>query len=97
MSAKAKTKQKKKSQPRRTEVQVSPAEGQRGQQNRQVQGEGEGEGKAQELRCNVCQRDFNSRNKLFQHIKDTGHALKLDGPVQQPDHTTKNKKRKRKK
>lgn len=25
--------------------------------------------------CNVCQKQFPSRNKLFQHIKETGHAL----------------------
>ncbi|KAJ1944835.1 hypothetical protein FBU59_002490 [Linderina macrospora] len=28
-----------------------------------------------ELKCNVCNRDFASRNQLFDHIKDTGHAL----------------------
>ena len=26
--------------------------------------------------CNVCGRDFGTRNKLFIHIKDTGHALR---------------------
>ncbi|KAJ2600430.1 hypothetical protein GGH99_006030 [Coemansia sp. RSA 1285] len=25
--------------------------------------------------CNVCNKEFNSRNQLFNHIKDTGHAL----------------------
>ncbi|ORX72188.1 DnaJ-domain-containing protein [Linderina pennispora] len=28
-----------------------------------------------ELKCNVCSKDFASRNQLFDHIKDTGHAL----------------------
>ncbi|KAJ1668239.1 hypothetical protein EV178_000584 [Coemansia sp. RSA 1646] len=25
--------------------------------------------------CNVCSKEFSSRNQLFNHIKDTGHAL----------------------
>ena len=25
--------------------------------------------------CNVCKKEFPSRNKLFQHIKETGHAV----------------------
>ncbi|KAJ1945449.1 hypothetical protein GGF37_001696 [Kickxella alabastrina] len=28
-----------------------------------------------DLRCNVCGREFETRNHLFNHIKDTGHAL----------------------
>ncbi|KAJ2720349.1 hypothetical protein GGI07_004645 [Coemansia sp. Benny D115] len=28
-----------------------------------------------ELTCNVCNKQFDSRNHLFTHIKDTGHAL----------------------
>ena len=30
-----------------------------------------------ELYCGVCQNKFQSRNKLFQHLKDTGHAVQL--------------------
>ena len=28
------------------------------------------------LLCHKCSREFSSRNKLFQHIKETGHALR---------------------
>lgn len=30
------------------------------------------------FKCNVCQSAYPTRNKLFQHIKEQGHALKLD-------------------
>ncbi|XP_068732512.1 dnaJ homolog subfamily C member 21-like [Montipora capricornis] len=30
------------------------------------------------FKCNVCQALFPTRNKMFQHIKEQGHALKLD-------------------
>lgn len=30
------------------------------------------------FKCNVCQRLHPTRNKLFDHIKQTGHALRLD-------------------
>ena len=30
------------------------------------------------FKCNVCQGAYPTRNKLFQHIKEQGHALKLD-------------------
>lgn len=29
-----------------------------------------------ELKCNVCRQSFSSRNKLFGHIQETGHALR---------------------
>ncbi|XP_002732371.1 dnaJ homolog subfamily C member 21-like [Saccoglossus kowalevskii] len=29
--------------------------------------------------CNVCSAEFGTRNKLFDHIKQTGHALRVDG------------------
>eukprot|EP00730_Choanoeca_flexa_P006390 TRINITY_DN12143_c4_g7_i1.p1 TRINITY_DN12143_c4_g7~~TRINITY_DN12143_c4_g7_i1.p1 ORF type:complete len:667 (+),score=213.71 TRINITY_DN12143_c4_g7_i1:67-2067(+) len=32
-----------------------------------------------EQACNVCGENFATRNKLFQHIKATGHALRVDG------------------
>ena len=28
-----------------------------------------------ETSCQVCHKEFQTRNKLFKHIKDTGHAL----------------------
>ena len=30
-----------------------------------------------ELGCQICGKLFDSRNKLFQHIKQTGHAMLL--------------------
>lgn len=38
-------------------------------------GEGGSRGGTGGLSCHVCRREFQSRNKLFQHIKDTGHAM----------------------
>jgi len=35
-----------------------------------------------ELTCSVCRKDFHSRNKLFQHIKDSGHAIPKTGASQ---------------
>ncbi|KAJ1800586.1 hypothetical protein LPJ59_000982 [Coemansia sp. RSA 2399] len=32
--------------------------------------------------CNVCNSEFSSRNQLFNHIKDTGHALANNLPKQ---------------
>ncbi|CAD5113512.1 DgyrCDS2672 [Dimorphilus gyrociliatus] len=29
--------------------------------------------------CNTCSREFSSKNKLFSHLKETGHALRLEG------------------
>ena len=31
--------------------------------------------------CNTCQNEFKSKNKLFDHLKKTGHALRVDGAV----------------
>lgn len=62
--AKGKAKQKKKTSAR-TEEHTPVVEG--------------GRGVASSLCCHVCQGKFKSRNRLFQHIKDSGHALKLDG------------------
>ena len=47
------------------------------------------------LCCNVCKKAFNSRNKLFQHIKDTGHAVKLQ--ISSEDRTKIDQSRKGKK
>ncbi len=30
---------------------------------------------ASDLKCSVCSKQYHSRNKLFQHIKDSGHAV----------------------
>ena len=32
--------------------------------------------------CNVCREKFDTRNQLFAHIKDTGHALAISEPHQ---------------
>ncbi|KAJ2883417.1 hypothetical protein H4R27_002784 [Coemansia aciculifera] len=45
------------------------------------------------LACNVCNEDFASRNQLFKHITDTGHAL-ADHGNQQKGATTKSSKAK---
>merc|ERR1719238_1576303 len=38
--------------------------------------------KKTELDCKVCNEDFETRNQLFKHIKQTGHAeLKATGPI----------------
>lgn len=47
----------------------------------------------QEMKCNVCQEVFPTRNKLFTHIKELGHALR----VEQPPAPSKGKKKKNKK
>ena len=39
--------------------------------------------------CVTCQTEFSSRNKLFQHLKSTGHSLAIG------NNNTKNKKNKR--
>ncbi|XP_005108749.1 dnaJ homolog subfamily C member 21 [Aplysia californica] len=36
------------------------------------------------VKCNVCQKGFPSRNKLFEHIKQTGHAVRLEAPAAAP-------------
>ena len=45
-----------------------------------------------ESKCNVCSQAFSSRTKLFDHIREQGHALKVE-PV---DDTQKGKKKKKK-
>uniref|UniRef100_A0A0B7ABF2 DnaJ homolog subfamily C member 21 n=1 Tax=Arion vulgaris TaxID=1028688 RepID=A0A0B7ABF2_9EUPU len=45
-------------------------------------GKNKGKNKTQKVKetfkCNVCQRGFQTRNKLFDHIKQTGHALRVE-------------------
>lgn len=49
------------------------------------------------FKCNVCQAAFSTRNKLFQHIKDLGHALKLDTNHEGDDSQRQGKKKGKKK
>ncbi|XP_053604804.1 dnaJ homolog subfamily C member 21 [Plodia interpunctella] len=42
------------------------------------------------LRCAVCQSDFSSKNKLFDHLKSTGHSVPL--PQTSCSHSKKNKR-----
>lgn len=42
------------------------------------------------LRCAVCQTDFQSKNKLFEHLKTTGHSVAL--PQTSFTHTKKGKR-----
>lgn len=44
------------------------------------------------LRCAVCETDFNSKNKLFEHLKKTGHSIPLPQTTQ---HSFTSKKGKR--
>lgn len=46
--------------------------------------------------CHVCGECFKSRNKLFEHIKATGHALRLDAARPAEEQTKKSKKAKKK-
>lgn len=34
--------------------------------------------KATDFQCHICKKYFETRNKLFQHIKETGHAKAID-------------------
>ncbi|XP_033738207.1 dnaJ homolog subfamily C member 21-like [Pecten maximus] len=49
---------------------------------------------AQIFKCNVCSNVFPTRNKMFDHIKKEGHAIRLDAPLQET--TKRDKKNKRK-
>ena len=33
--------------------------------------------------CNVCKESFKTRNKLFEHIKEQGHALRVENTNEQ--------------
>lgn len=46
--------------------------------------------------CNVCKAVFETRNKLFEHIKDEGHALRVEN-TNQPSTTKQGRKKKGKK
>ncbi|XP_060083248.1 dnaJ homolog subfamily C member 21-like [Ylistrum balloti] len=49
---------------------------------------------AQIFKCNVCSGVFPTRNKMFDHIKKEGHAVRLDVPPQET--TKRDRKNKRK-
>ncbi|XP_022791039.1 dnaJ homolog subfamily C member 21-like [Stylophora pistillata] len=49
------------------------------------------------FKCNVCQGSFPTRNKMFQHIKELGHALKLDTNREADDSQRQGKKKNKKK
>ncbi|PVU99761.1 hypothetical protein BB560_005453 [Smittium megazygosporum] len=46
-----------------------------------------------EYACNLCKKEFDSRNRLFNHIKDTGHALAK--PISSQVHNKGSKKSKK--
>ncbi|ELU15945.1 hypothetical protein CAPTEDRAFT_220238 [Capitella teleta] len=48
------------------------------------------------MHCNSCSKSFYSRNKLFDHLKATGHALRVE-PKQQVSEPTSGKKSRKKK
>lgn len=49
------------------------------------------------FKCNVCQASFPTRNKMFQHIKELGHALNVDKNYQEDDSQRQGKKKGKKK
>ena len=49
------------------------------------------------FKCNVCQTSFPTRNKMFQHIKELGHALNVDKNNRQDDSQRQGKKKGKKK
>ncbi|KAG8599118.1 hypothetical protein GDO81_002881 [Engystomops pustulosus] len=48
------------------------------------------------LRCNTCGKEFPTRNKLFTHLKNTGHALAVSNPSANTAATSKKERRKNK-
>lgn len=54
---------------------------------------------ADSLLCHKCRQTFTSRNKLFEHIKLTGHALRLqpEPPITQTSATSRDRKKSSKK
>jgi len=44
-------------------------------------------------RCVVCGTNFSTRNKLFDHLKDTGHATAIGKGTMEPGHSKRNKKK----
>ena len=52
---------------------------------------------ASTFKCNVCQASFSTRNKMFQHIKELGHALNVDKNHKTDDSESQGKKKGKKK
>lgn len=52
---------------------------------------------ANTFKCNVCQASFPTRNKMFQHIKELGHALNVDKNHKTDDSQSQAKKKGKKK
>ena len=52
---------------------------------------------ANSFKCNVCQDSFPTRNKMFQHIKELGHALNMDKNREADDSQRQAKKKGKKK
>ena len=52
--------------------------------------------KSEPVLCNTCKQSFHSRNKLFDHIKKTGHALRVVGENHVEESETKKGKKKKK-
>ncbi|XP_077980888.1 dnaJ homolog subfamily C member 21-like [Glandiceps talaboti] len=46
--------------------------------------------------CNVCGGEYRTRNKLFDHIKKTGHALRVDGVRTESSDSSSSSKNKKK-
>ncbi|RUS90565.1 hypothetical protein EGW08_001653 [Elysia chlorotica] len=53
--------------------------------------------KKESFKCNVCQRGHQTRNKLFEHIKQTGHAVRLEAPNPEVEEEKSGKKGKKNK
>ncbi|CAB3976625.1 dnaJ homolog subfamily C member 21-like [Paramuricea clavata] len=52
-----------------------------------------GENESLGLRCNVCDKEYSTRNQLFKHINETNHALKIaDGSDSSPKMNRRKKK-----
>ena len=47
-------------------------------------------------KCNVCHQSFSTRNKLFGHIKSTGHALHVNAAPAEAEEGKRGKKGKKK-
>ena len=47
--------------------------------------------------CDVCKQQFKSRNKLFEHIERTGHAVPVSEVASKADSRSKKKGQKAKK
>ena len=53
--------------------------------------------KANEWNCRTCGAEFRSRNRLFKHIKKTGHAIIREEEVEVGSTWKKSRKKKKKK